>query len=269
MPGGFQGLDRYAYVLNNPLKYVDPSRHKPCLDDGYCGNPNDTAYKNHSIKALQKAYGITFSGKWTQGDKLAALTGAVVVAGALAKYAGLASVDSFQAVFGALTFARSTIDPRYWGIYASGTITFYAEARQWTTLVAHELGHAFNARIANNGGVTPYTTLAQDGIWTADGEQFAGNMAGYTVGGTGFTCGNAGNQQCIDDEGNAIPGNHYRRRLWGLRPRHGYGDTSGEDFADTFMNWATNSFSNDKYGEARYNFMTTNMAEWVHSAMGD
>ena len=30
MPGGVQGYDRYAYVNNNPVRYVDPSGHKPC-----------------------------------------------------------------------------------------------------------------------------------------------------------------------------------------------------------------------------------------------
>jgi RHS repeat-associated protein len=35
VPGGVQGLDRYAYVSNNPVKYVDPSGHLPT--DGECG----------------------------------------------------------------------------------------------------------------------------------------------------------------------------------------------------------------------------------------
>jgi len=34
-PGGVQGLDRYAYVSNNPLRYVDPSGHVEAC------NPND------------------------------------------------------------------------------------------------------------------------------------------------------------------------------------------------------------------------------------
>ena len=39
MPRGVQGLDRYAYVRNSPLKYTDPSGHNPeCGPDGvYCG----------------------------------------------------------------------------------------------------------------------------------------------------------------------------------------------------------------------------------------
>lgn len=29
-PRNPQALNRYAYVLNNPLKYIDPSGHRPC-----------------------------------------------------------------------------------------------------------------------------------------------------------------------------------------------------------------------------------------------
>ena len=32
--GGVQGLDRYAYVNNSPMNYVDPSGHTPACDDG-------------------------------------------------------------------------------------------------------------------------------------------------------------------------------------------------------------------------------------------
>jgi RHS repeat-associated protein len=47
VPGGVQGLDRYAYVFNSPLNLVDPSGHNPeCGPDGvWCdddpGNDND------------------------------------------------------------------------------------------------------------------------------------------------------------------------------------------------------------------------------------
>jgi len=32
VPGGVQGFDRYAYVNNSPVNYVDPSGHKACWD---------------------------------------------------------------------------------------------------------------------------------------------------------------------------------------------------------------------------------------------
>jgi RHS repeat-associated protein len=37
VPGGVQGLDRYAYSYNNPVKYIDPSGHEICNIDGNCG----------------------------------------------------------------------------------------------------------------------------------------------------------------------------------------------------------------------------------------
>jgi hypothetical protein len=37
VPDGVQGLDRYAYANNNPLKYTDPSGHMWVSPDGHCG----------------------------------------------------------------------------------------------------------------------------------------------------------------------------------------------------------------------------------------
>ncbi|MBL8062551.1 MAG: hypothetical protein JNK32_06005 [Anaerolineales bacterium] len=39
IPPGVQGLDRYAYVNNSPMNFVDPTGHKPdCDGDGWCGD---------------------------------------------------------------------------------------------------------------------------------------------------------------------------------------------------------------------------------------
>ncbi len=43
VPGGSQGLDRYSYTFNNPIRYTDPSGHVPadCYGaDNYCGASN-------------------------------------------------------------------------------------------------------------------------------------------------------------------------------------------------------------------------------------
>jgi len=51
VPGGVQGMDRYAYGLNNPSRYTDPSGHIPCQGDNFDDGPqcvakNPEAYKN-------------------------------------------------------------------------------------------------------------------------------------------------------------------------------------------------------------------------------
>jgi hypothetical protein len=47
--GNSSAYDRYAYTLNNPLKYTDPTGHRNCEEDGYhCYGDNDPetdAYK--------------------------------------------------------------------------------------------------------------------------------------------------------------------------------------------------------------------------------
>jgi RHS repeat-associated protein len=37
IPGGVQGLDRYAYVNNSPVRYTDPSGNIPCIDTDESG----------------------------------------------------------------------------------------------------------------------------------------------------------------------------------------------------------------------------------------
>ena len=46
-PGGPQGLNRFSYTLNNPLRYTDPSGHKACtiIDNGDCDDTEEKIYK--------------------------------------------------------------------------------------------------------------------------------------------------------------------------------------------------------------------------------
>jgi RHS repeat-associated protein len=50
VPGGVQGLDRYAYVNNNPVNHTDPSGHEICDADGI------VSLKNLSQKKHIKLY---------------------------------------------------------------------------------------------------------------------------------------------------------------------------------------------------------------------
>ena len=60
-----QAWNRYSYVLNSPIMYVDPSGHLPCMDDGYCGNPNDYSYQKHIYtNAIASLYQWNLEGNW-------------------------------------------------------------------------------------------------------------------------------------------------------------------------------------------------------------
>ena len=48
-PGNPQSLNRYAYVKNNPMKYVDPSGHRACIDKNCTQFENPVAFMRERL----------------------------------------------------------------------------------------------------------------------------------------------------------------------------------------------------------------------------
>jgi RHS repeat-associated protein len=155
-PGAVHDWNRYAFGRYNPIIYTDPSGHcskNILMDDGWCP-PQMSEWQILSIVSIK------WEGEWSNQDKAAASKGALNVAKVLGEVAGGNIYQTFKKVFGPITFSRQKTDPGYWGIYNDSRVTFFSGAQQWDTLVPHELGHAFNARIANNSTITtPYNLL--------------------------------------------------------------------------------------------------------------
>ncbi len=84
--GNPQALNRYSYVFNNPLKYIDPSGHAQACDDttGGCGSPGQCTLDDPecfpSTPGKETVNDDTESGKMSL-DELYALDGARVVNG--------------------------------------------------------------------------------------------------------------------------------------------------------------------------------------------
>ncbi len=58
-PANPQALNRYSYVLNNPMKYVDPSGHIPCYGDPARGECSWAGTGHHRIPAATRRRDIT------------------------------------------------------------------------------------------------------------------------------------------------------------------------------------------------------------------
>ncbi|MBI5823365.1 MAG: RHS repeat-associated core domain-containing protein [Chloroflexi bacterium] len=170
VPGGVQGYDRYAYVNNSPVNYVDPSGHEPGnhCDRGYC----DASGKKPMTYATQQLglYGITVDPKLGDKERDAIVAAAITVGNKFASERGLgeSASQAFTTVFsGGININYGITNALYGcqvatftggGCTSSSTqINFWSMAgsssndmRRMTGNVIHEFGHALNYQYGEN-----------------------------------------------------------------------------------------------------------------------
>ncbi len=250
-PGDPVAYDRYAYARNSPVKYSDPSGH------GYCDSQNSVEEGTDCKDTMEdffSAYGITLVGGWTNADKNTILRELGRLNAALAPFIVGDPTAAFQLIFGEITLSLS--DSGGVGCDASSSTIVCGAGTAGSLshhdnhgLFIHELGHRFNASIANNGRLTPYNMLKNSQLSDSQGRGITYDPATgeYIRTSLGYR---------LDTDGDVYP---YRQNPYTLTPN--------EDFADMFMNWAFDSFdySRGAYGagEVRYAWMATNMEAWV------
>ena len=231
---------------------------------------------------LEAYFGYDAVGDWTEDDSDGIAGGVLMIAYALAAVTpgGDLPHAAFQQVFGGTVFTLkgSGLD-RGWYCSAGGygwQCEPLAEGHMSAQLLAHELGHTFNARVSNNLSdrilevqdqvrrdellirfprLTPYSELGRTEIVAEiDGElvHVSGlpDRGGYERTDLGYaTLGSPWQQHSIRWDAN--------------------GNTPNEDFADMFLGWAFDGFSDDAAGAARYDWMDANMPEWIAQASGE
>jgi hypothetical protein len=147
-----QSLDRYSYVLNNPLKYADPTGHKECAEaDSHGSCMTETQAMTNYIQSKYKKVKIK-KGKWDDDDLLNIFTGLTNI-----KYKGFhGNMEAFDEAFGSVTF----VSQKYAGNQAGGTtwqngeIGLDRDKNDWTTVV-HEMGHLFSAALKRKNATVP------------------------------------------------------------------------------------------------------------------
>jgi RHS repeat-associated protein len=67
-PADPQSLNRYSYVLNNPLRYTDTSGYWFCESAQECEVDMDVEWAWRTERRLEEAYGIEIEGDWTRQE---------------------------------------------------------------------------------------------------------------------------------------------------------------------------------------------------------
>ena len=240
VPGGVQGLDRYAYVNNNPMRYTDPTGH--AMEKAlYAGDADFTG---------SQLYGLHFEngGKAWNSDEMQTVLNGVIGAGErLAEASGCqcSGSEAFKGVHGTtFTFTRSSEEPGYAGYtHAYNHITIYDVVGSpnylldHPRLVVHELGHAFNAAT----GSQPEFSLTPDFLRDAAGDH-------------------------IDESGVFTYGFYGGWDNW----QFGWDNTQSEVFADMFVGWVYDKWDLQHpqgLGVLRQNHMNLYMGGWINGSV--
>ena len=270
-PANPQSLNRYAYVLNNPLRYTDPTGHAYCpTGNAHC--IDDSPAPRSQSGNRRDSYGVRFTADtgqtWHIKDQNTVLDTASRIAAAMWRalaesyQIGGMGLDPaiwnmpkplvlFQKTMGNVIFHRSasSCSSNCWAFTANPRITVYtnvAHGHYTYHNAAHEMGHLLAQRTGwSRGNWQAYADLNAAQIELDDGTIVAGG---------------------------GWPGLGYQRTNLGYATPRGPWQqnrtpTPNEDFADMFLGWAYNHFASNPAGAARYQWMNTNMPRWMALAV--
>jgi RHS repeat-associated protein len=226
IPPGVQGWDRYAYVNNNPVRYIDPSGHVACSQVA----EEDCSFENQSWEQM---YGITIDKDFKQHERLAILKAVSAVGSAFEQAVGGVAGELFQQVYGQVDFKRcsnctgfglaASNGPKNHTIYIKRV---YASLESSVRLVVHELGHAFNNVFS--GRPTSDLPLALLREINVTGYQEVGGI-NYPIFGIGH-----------GDSNNDYYGYAGEMSNWQFGFESSY--PPNEEFADMFVGWTYNTW---------------------------
>ena len=236
-PANPQSLNRYTYVINNPIRYVDPSGNSE--EEAYCEENLQASgcYTQDELEDMLALYGVTVQG-WGAKEMWYIFQAVAAVGARLAEVFGGTGVDAFRSVYETVKFVlcAGTSCPHADDYVTNGMVTMgkhkigIADFRDTevgaVNNVIHELGHAFN----NILGDDPASKLD---AWYNDGNTDLKRIAG---------------KRGVENYG------YYsvQKQDWSLAMQDTFG-TSSEEFADSFVAWVTDMYDQDSSGN-----LTTN-----------
>jgi RHS repeat-associated protein len=243
-PSSPQAFNRYSYVTNNPLRYIDPTGHRACDDfDSYgrcitIPGGGGSGFGGIPKRIKPSDYGLQFNGNGGKGDE-DDFTAAVAQEAAQMYDAYCQDQTScefstpaelYVATHGTTVITFSNSSQSYFcernaNVGQEGVICWAnSKGKIDPKLAAHEMAHVFNALISNNGETTPYLDLEDERKHNP-------------------------NFPALDTD---IASGH----------KNDSGST-GEDFANMYSMWVFDDWPNSTGGNERRKFMNNNLSPWI------
>ncbi len=267
IPGGIQGLDRYAYTANNPLRYVDPSGHDYCessnADQDDCNevDPNGDGKSDFDTNyILETFYSVTL-GEGFSSEEISAIYAAVQAVGTKFSQAiggGITSGEAFTQVYEYMVISLGCSVDDCGNI---GGITDSAHSIRFSDLdagflrarnnVAHELGHAFNDLFSAGNQPSDFLGQVQKKI-----SNFPNRLDFPT---------NHDENWIVPNSGFASGQNQYDWQM-----SYALAGATSEEFADQFLGWTFDTWETDFNGLLtddalmRSIWMNYNMPGWIN-----
>jgi len=265
IPGGVQGLDRYAYVNNSPVNFTDPSGHSA----SYCNQISSTSgqaacnsatrsqeEKEQEIITLYiipklKEFGATLSveegtnANWSASNAYYALSAVRTIGGQISETLGNGSSSS----------------EAFKSVYHTG-VNFMWMPRTCAINGYTCWGYAGNFSETNNTIqiYEKYTTSNGYTLTSPITPQLFVHELGHAL---NILSGRRPQNYVHNYNGGILTES---RRGFATGYTFGQDNLSSEIFADMFVGWAYSKWRNDPLGPIRNDVMTTNMGEWIVQA---
>ncbi len=256
-PANPQSFNRYAYVRNNPMRFIDPSGHRECGATNDCHDYADDFpdIPHATMVQFQSQNGTSWAATEKSPIRSAARQQGQQLANTLNQkhpYWNLTAPQAFLLVYkGSITFqkiviacsqdARNSLESCGARTENRNLITVYEDAanignvEQWA---GHELGHTFVYAV---GSSAPIKALMVAQLNPAFRDRTgASNTDNFGFGST-----------------------HLHPWLW----QQSSDPASSEEFADMVLGWTYGTWASSSEGQSRQGFMSTNMPGWINDAI--